>query len=81
MKDIDRRDLELTAEELRLLDWLAKEDTSACGECERERLAAHHIRMRLLDGEFDADLAESEAWAESEEGQAAMNELIRKPQP
>lgn len=48
---------------------------------ERARLAAHHIRMRLIDGEFDADQAESEAWAESPEGQAAMNELVRKPGP
>jgi deoxyribodipyrimidine photolyase-like uncharacterized protein len=42
---------------------------------EHSRLAAHHIRMRLHDGEFDASTEESEAWAESEDGQAAMREL------
>lgn len=44
---------------------------------EHSRLAAHHIRMRLHDGEFDADLKESDDWAASADGQAAMAELGR----
>jgi hypothetical protein len=39
--DINHRDLELTAEEQRLLDWLATEDTSTCGEC--NGLALDHL--------------------------------------
>lgn len=46
---------------------------------ERARLAAHHIRMRHHDGEFDASNEESDEWAESPEGQAVMGELVRKP--
>ena len=42
---------------------------------ERQRIAALHIRMRMHDGEFDADLKESDDWAESEEGQAAFRML------
>ena len=44
---------------------------------ERERLAAHHIRMRHHDGEFDASLAESDDWAESPEGHDAFRRLIK----
>lgn len=44
---------------------------------ERARLAAHHIRQRLHDGEFDADLAESDAWAASPDGQAAFDALAK----
>jgi GrpB-like predicted nucleotidyltransferase (UPF0157 family) len=44
---------------------------------ERERMAAHHIRMRHHDGEFDASVEESDAWAESPEGQAAFAELTK----
>jgi hypothetical protein len=39
------------------------------------RLAAHNIRMRHHNGEFDADLKESEDWAESEAGQEAFRLL------
>lgn len=39
--DVNHRDLELTVEEQRLLDWLAVEDTSACGEC--NSLALDHL--------------------------------------
>jgi hypothetical protein len=42
---------------------------------ERERMAAHHIRLRLIDGEFDASLEESEEWAEGPEGQDAFRRL------
>jgi hypothetical protein len=44
---------------------------------ERQRIAAHMIRQRLIDGEFDASLEESDAWAESPEGQAAFRELFK----
>ena len=35
------------------------------------------LRDRVINGEFDADKAESDAWAESEDGQEAFNMLIR----
>lgn len=44
---------------------------------ERQRLAAHHIRQRLIDGEFDASNAESEEWAAGPEGQEAFARLAR----
>src|SRR5262249_485790 len=42
----------------------------------RERIAANNIRARHLNGEFEADEAESEAWIGSEDGQDAMRRLI-----
>jgi hypothetical protein len=45
------------------------------GMTERERLAAHHLRMRLIDGEFDATDEEAAAWAQSEEGKDAFKRL------
>jgi hypothetical protein len=42
---------------------------------EAKRLAAHHIRQRMIDGEFDVDDAESAAWAMSAEGKAAFKRL------
>jgi hypothetical protein len=44
---------------------------------DRERMAAHHIRMRHHDGEFDATKEESDEWAESEDGRAAFAMLVR----
>lgn len=44
---------------------------------ERARVAAHHIRNRLIDGEFDATKAESDEWAASPEGRAAFAALIK----
>ena len=35
------------------------------------------VRQRHMQGDFDADKAESDAWAESEDGQEAFNMLIR----
>jgi len=35
------------------------------------------LRRRVIDGEFDANLEESEAWAASPEGKAAMAELTK----
>lgn len=43
---------------------------------DRTRLAAHHLRQRHHDGEFDADLAESDDWAASEEGKAVLGKLV-----
>jgi hypothetical protein len=36
------------------------------------------VRARLINGEFDARLEESEEWARSEEGQDAMRQLLLK---
>jgi hypothetical protein len=36
------------------------------------------LRMRHHNGEFDASIEESEEWAASEEGQAAMRSLIHR---
>lgn len=44
---------------------------------ERERTAAHHIRERHHDGEFDASTEESDEWAESPDGQDAFKRLAR----
>jgi hypothetical protein len=37
------------------------------------------LAQRVADGEFDASKAESDAWAESEEGQATLAELAGFP--
>jgi hypothetical protein len=45
-------------------------------ELRRFRLpAADRLARRVIDGEFDATKAESDEWAKSPEGQAAMREL------
>jgi hypothetical protein len=44
---------------------------------EKERDAAHMMRLRLIDGEFDATKAESDLWAESPEGRAAADLLMK----
>jgi len=44
---------------------------------ERAHVAAHHIRMRLHDGEFDASREESDAWAESPDGRETFNRLVK----
>jgi hypothetical protein len=44
---------------------------------ERERIAAHHIRLRHHEGEFDANLEESDQWAESADGKAAFDMLSK----
>ena len=62
--------------ELRLADELAdlmNRDSTP----QAQRIAAHHIRMRLIDGEFDASLKESDEWAASPEGQAAADALLK----
>jgi hypothetical protein len=57
-----------------LLAQIVRDD----GRPERERMAAHHIRQRLIDGEFDASNEEAEAWAAGPEGQATFGELARR---
>ena len=44
-------------------------------------LALMGLRQRVIDGEFDASKAESDAWAASPEGQATFAELIGFPPP
>lgn len=60
-----------------LLDAELAEIAGDLGRPERERMAAHHIRMRHHDGEFDASKAESDDWAESPDGQDAFRRLAR----
>jgi hypothetical protein len=43
------------------------------------RRAIQAIRAGVLNGEFDASKAESDAWAASPEGQAAFASLLRRP--
>jgi hypothetical protein len=47
------------------------------GRAELAGLALLGLRQRVIDGEFDASKAESDAWARSPEGQAAWAELLR----
>jgi hypothetical protein len=34
------------------------------------------LRLRVMDGDYDADFEESEEWAKSEGGQSAFNSLL-----
>ena len=49
--------------------------TNAETRLEADRI--EDIRQRLLDGDFDADTAESEEWAQSADGQDTFNRLIK----
>ncbi len=40
--------------------------------------AAMALRKRVINGDFDADLAESEAWANSDDGKATFDRLVRE---
>jgi hypothetical protein len=44
----------------------------------KHRMAIAELRNRVINGEFDASAAESEAWAASPEGQAAMEKLHQR---
>ncbi len=44
-------------------------------DCRKQGLLA--IANRAIDGEFDATKEESDAWAASEDGQAAFRELVQ----
>jgi len=50
---------------------------SAADEDEAHRDAILSLRRRAINGDFDASIEESEAWAESEEGQDALRRLMR----
>ena len=39
------------------------------------------LRERVMNGDFDATSEESDAWAESEEGQDTFHQLIREKKP
>lgn len=39
---------------------------------------ARELRKRHINGEFDANLEESDDWAKSAEGQAAFRQLMRR---
>jgi hypothetical protein len=42
------------------------------------RSAILAIRTKVIDGEFDASLEESDEWAASPEGQYAFSQLVKK---
>lgn len=44
---------------------------------ELRALGHSEFARRVIDGEFDATMEESMAWSESQEGRAAMQELLR----
>jgi hypothetical protein len=45
------------------------------------RVALMALRQRVIDGEFDASKAESDAWARSPEGRAAFASLVGLRRP
>ena len=45
---------------------------------EQERGPIIDLRDRVIDGEFDASAEESEAWAESAEGQETLRSLLSR---
>ena len=64
--------------ELMLADLLQQESTIAYQRDDGAKaIAAQNIRRRLINGEFDASKAESEAWAKSQEGQEALSMLVK----
>jgi hypothetical protein len=58
--------------EIQLVEDLA---SAAATHKNRERILM--LRERVMDGDFDASIEESEAWAESTEGQDTFGKLIR----
>ena len=55
-------------------------DLRQARDAAKDRIMANMIekvRQRHLNGEFDASKEESDAWAESEEGQEAFGRLVR----
>lgn len=71
--------LALQAERDRFHDYLSPLDTPCIAlvlELDRHHTrAARELRKRVVEGEFDASKEESDAWARSAEGQAAMRKL------
>jgi hypothetical protein len=43
----------------------------------KRRVLIEQVRQAVINGHFDASKAESDAWAESEEGQEAYRDLLR----
>ena len=44
-------------------------------------VALRQLRQRVINGDFDASKAESDAWAASPEGQQAFRDLLGGPMP
>ena len=61
--------------EITLVNDLAK----AAAECPDRAQSILALRKRVINGEFDANKEESDAWAESPEGQEAYRRLIGHP--
>lgn len=59
-------DLQQAAQRLKRIDQL------------KDQQAILMLRQRVIDGDFDASLEESEAWAESADGQAAFGMLVNE---
>jgi hypothetical protein len=47
----------------------------------KARLELVKLALRVIDGEFDASRAESDAWARSPEGKATLRSLTKMPKP
>jgi hypothetical protein len=68
---LSQHDLPSMALDLALMTLLKRDLTKQAISTLTRILERHH------NGEFDADLAESEAWAKSEEGQATFENLVK----
>jgi hypothetical protein len=62
-----------------LLDELARLQQTA--RKASQRFAAIQLRTRVINGEFDADKGEGEAWARSKEGRATLGRLVDDVHP
>ena len=60
--------------EMELVDML-RVAGAECPDAMR-RMAIINLRDRVIKGDFDADLKESEEWAQSPEGQEAYRDLL-----
>jgi hypothetical protein len=61
---------------LELLDELGRALVASAGDLDKA-LAISRVRQAHKNGDFDADLKESDDWAKSEEGQEALRGLVR----
>jgi hypothetical protein len=53
-------------------------ESTKCGSDQNDkRIKIMALRRRVIDGEFDATIEESDAWAASPEGQEAFSRLVR----
>lgn len=62
--------------EMQLLSDLAGAHRDCTDQQRRDQIS--DIRKRAMDGDFDASIEESDAWAESAEGQATLRALMDK---